>query len=144
MSDQKFDPLKELSNLRTTVTKAIEQGIQTVQAATSSGAQIRLDVYEHEGTLYIKTSPIDNIITNSIEVSMEGDVLSISGETKPDDSPSTASYLLQERKFGQFTRTVTITIPVKSAEAKAKLKNNALTISLPIDRDNLQKIEIVD
>lgn len=145
MPEQKFDPMRELSNLRTTVSKAIEQGIQTVQAATTPASAIRIDIYEHDGSVIVKTSPIDNIIASSIEVSMEGDVLTISGQTEPDDEvPTTAIYQLQERKFGPFSRSVVITTPVKSAEARAKLKNSSLTVTLPVDKDDLQKIEITD
>ena len=142
MSDQKFDPMRELSNLRNTVGKAIEQGIQQVQAATTPQSQIRVDVYELEDSVIVRTSPIDGIVANSIEVSMEGEILSIRGETRPDDTPAAASYLLQERRFGQFLRTVPISIPVKSKEAKAKLKNGILTITLPVDTDQYQDIDV--
>lgn len=154
MSDEKFDPIQEINRLRdraskvieqgaATVGKVVEQGIQTMQSATSGGSSVRLDVYELNGSIIIKTSPLDGLVPSSIEVSMEGNALTISGETQEDEMPANASFLLRERKFGVFARTVTINIPVKSTEAKAKLnKNGTLTVTLPIDQDRYTNIQV--
>lgn len=148
MSDQRFDPMKELNNLRNTVEKALEQGgkvleqgIQNVQQSLSAGA-VHLDVYEVGDEVIVRSGALDGLAGDSIEVSMEGEELTIKGETRPEETPLTASYFLQERRFGAFERTVTIPIPVKSNEARAKLKSNVLTITLPIDRDRHQDITI--
>lgn len=143
MSDQRFDPLRELAQLRDSVGKVIEQGIQSVQNFTNP-PWVRVDVYEVDGSVVVRTSQLDGLIASSIEVSMEEGILTIAGQTQPDEIPIHATYLLQERKFGRFTRNVTISIPVKSDQAKAKLKNNSLTVTLPIDRDKQQTIEITD
>ena len=138
-----FDPIRELNRLRQTVEKAVEQGIQQVQTATSGGQMVRLDVYEVNDEVFIKTNALDGLDASSIEVSMEGDVLTISGETKPDEMPLLASFFLQERRYGAFSRSVTIPIPVKSEEAKAKLgKNGVLTVTLPVDLDRYQDMTV--
>lgn len=130
MSDSRFDPMKELNTLRQSVGKVIEQGLQTVQSVTNAQT-IKLDVYELDDVVIIRTSAIDGIVPDSVEVSMEEGLLTINGETRPEPTPATASYLLQERRFGAFSRTVEIAIPVQSHEAKAKLKDGSLTITLP-------------
>jgi HSP20 family protein len=152
MSDQnpKFDPMKELANLRDTVTKvvekgsavvgkAIEQGVHTVQNAAGGGSGIKVDVFELNHQVVIRTSPIDGLVGDSIEVSMEGTTLTISGETREEEVSPDANFLVRERKFGIFQRAVTITIPVRAHEAKAKLTKNALTVTLPIDEANYQR-----
>lgn len=143
MSDeQRIDPMKELNRLKNTVGRVLEQGISTVQSTVQSAVQsassyvaIRVDVYEYEDTVVIKTNAIDGIIRESIEVSMEGDILTIRVETKAEDAPEGASFILQERKYGILEREVVIPLPVYSEQAKAKLsKTNVLTVTLPIDR----------
>jgi HSP20 family protein len=129
---EKFDPSRELANLRNIVGRVLEQGVQTVQSI--GGNSIRLDVYEVEDTLIVRTSAIDGIVADSVEVNMENNVLTISGDTRPEPTPVNASYLIQERRFGPFSRSVTINVPVRASEAKAKLKDSALTITFPIDR----------
>jgi HSP20 family protein len=140
--DQRIDPMKELNRLKNTVGKVLEQGISTVQSTVQSAVQsatsnvaIRVDVYEYEDNVVIKTNAIDGIIRESIEVSMEGDILTIRVETKAEDAPEGAAFLLQERKYGILEREVIIPLPVYSEQAKAKLsKTNVLTVTLPIDR----------
>ncbi|XWX05074.1 Hsp20/alpha crystallin family protein [Aggregatilineales bacterium SYSU G02658] len=129
---EKFDPSRELNNLRSIVGRVLEQGVQTVQSI--GGGSLRLDVYEVEDTLIVRTSAIDGVVPDSIEVNMENNVLTISGDTRPEPTPVNANFIVQERRFGPFSRSITINIPVRSAEAKAKLKDGALTITFPIDR----------
>lgn len=138
---EKFDPMKELANLRQSVGRVIEQGVQSVQAIAST-SPIRVDVYEVEDTIVVRTSAIDGVVADSIEVNMENDVLTISGDTRPEPTPANASYLVQERRFGPFTRTVPINIPVRSSEARAKLRDGVLTITFPIDRDRHQNLKV--
>lgn len=140
MSDPRLDPRKQLNSIRDSVGRVIEQGIQSVQTA-AGGAAIKLDVYELNDEVIVRTSAFDGLDGQSIEVSMEGDVLTISGTTHAEETPAGASFILQERRFGPFTRSVSIPIAVKSNEARAKLKNNILTITLPVDR-NRQDIAV--
>ncbi len=139
--ERQFDPMKELNNLRSSAGRLIEQGIQSVQKA-AGGAMVRLDVYELNNEVVIRTNALDGLSGDSIEVSMEGSVLTIRGATQPEDTHPKASYFLQERKFGAFSRSVTIPIPVKSKQASAKLKNNILTIRLPVDTERYQDITV--
>lgn len=145
MSEQRFDPMKEFNNLRSTVGKAIEQGISNVQTTVqnATGVGVRLDVYEVDNEVVIRTNPLDGLIADSIEVSMEGEILTIKGVTKAEDTPPYASFFVQERRFGAFERSVAIPIPVKSTEARAKLgKNGTLTVTLPVDTDRYQDIAV--
>lgn len=97
--------------------------------------QPRIDIYELDQQVIIRTTPLDGIIPESIEVSMEGRSLTISGETKPDDTPRQASYILQERRFGRFSRTVEIPLAVRAEEARAQLRHSVLTVTLPIEAE---------
>jgi HSP20 family molecular chaperone IbpA len=78
MSSQKIDPVKEFANLRDTVSKAIGQSIQTL----TGGIYPLVDIYETEDSVIVQTSPIDGAVPNSLEVSMDDDLLTITGETQ--------------------------------------------------------------
>jgi HSP20 family protein len=143
MSDeQRIDPIKELNKIKDTVGRVLEQGINTVQSTVQNAVQsatsnlaIRVDAYELGDNIVIKTNAIDGLIPESIEVSMEGDILTIRVDTKAEDAPEGASFILQERKYGTLEREVIIPLPVYSEKAKAKLsKSGVLTVTLPIDR----------
>lgn len=132
MTDEpRFDPMKEFQNLGEQITKHIERGIRTV---TSSSEQLLVDMYEADGHLVVSTGAIDGLIKDSIEISLEANELTIAVQTQPEATPTTARYLLQERRFGALTRTVELAIPVRGQEARAKVENGGrLLITLPID-----------
>lgn len=144
--EQGIDPMKELNRLRNTVGKVIEQGITSVQSAVQNASTVggvRLDIYEVDDEVVIQTNSMDGLDSSSIEVSMEGEILTIRGQTSPPDIPEDASYILQERRFGIFERLVTLPIHVKSEEAKAKLsKTGVLTVTLPIDHEYGKDIKV--
>jgi HSP20 family protein len=152
MSD-KFDPRRELNNLRETVEKALQQGttvagkvinqgIQTVNAATG-GTPMKMDVYELNDEVVIRVAPIDGILADSIEVSMEGTTLTLSLQAQADEVSPKANYVMRERKFGIFTRSIQLEIPVKANLAKAKLnRDGTLTITLPVDVTRAKNIHI--
>lgn len=130
-NEPRFDPMKEIQNMGEQLTKEIEKRIRTI---TSSQDGLLLDMYEAEGDLHVISQPVDGLIKDSIEISLESDILTISVQTEAEATPTSARYLLQERRFGPLSRSVELSIPVKGQEARAKVDGgNRLLITLPID-----------
>jgi HSP20 family protein len=137
MADEKLDPVKEFSNIRDSVSKVIGQGIQAV----TGGIYLLIDIYETENTLVIRTSPIDGIVSESFEVAVEEDMLTIQGETQDTEDIPAATYLQRERRFGKFTRTIRLPRPVVAESAEASFsKKGILTITLPKIEDNRPQV----
>lgn len=129
--EQRFDPLKEFQNIGEQVAKQIERGIRTV---TSGSEQILLDMYQADDQLVIRTQALDGLVKESIEISLESNLLTIALQTEAESSPTSARYFLQERRFGRLSRTLELAIPVKGNEARAKVESGSnLVITLPID-----------
>lgn len=130
-NEPRFDPMKEIQNVGEQISKEVEKRIR---ALTSGQDGLQLDVYEAEGDLHIISQPIDGLVKDSIEISLESNILTISARSEPEATPTAARYLLQERRFGPISRDVELSIPVKGQEARAKVDGgNRLLITLPID-----------
>ena len=130
-NEPRFDPMKEIQNMGEQLTKEIEKRIRTI---TSSQDGLLLDMYEADGNLHVISQPVDGLIKDSIEISLESNILTISVQTEAEATPTSARYLLQERRFGPLSRSVELSIPVKGQEARAKVDGgNRLLITLPID-----------
>ena len=130
-NEQRFDPMKEIQNMGEQLTKEIEKRIRTI---TSSQEALLLDMYEADGNLHIISQPVDGLIKDSIEISLETNILTIAVQAEAEATPTSARYLLQERRFGPLTRSVELSIPVKGQEARAKVDaGNRLVITLPVD-----------
>ena len=65
---------------------------------------------------------------------MEGDIITITGETRSDAKIQDEAFLLRELSFGTFSRDVTISRKVKPNEAKASLAFGILTIKIPKEK----------
>ena len=130
-NEPRFDPMKEIQNVGEQISKEVEKRIR---ALTSGQDGLQLDVYEADGDLHIISQPIDGLVKDSIEISLESNILTISARSEPEATPTAARYHLQERRFGPITRDVELSIPVKGQEARAKVDGgNRLLITLPID-----------
>jgi HSP20 family protein len=140
MADEKFDPIKEFTQIRDTLSRTLEQGVKGVVGANN----LLVDIYETANDLVVRTSPIDGAQPNTIEVSVENGVLTISVQTTADtDIPTDAAYLTRERRFGTLQRGIRLPRPVQSEAAQAKFKNGVLTVILPkVVDDRPQVIEV--
>ncbi len=114
-------------SIRGSVTRAINQSGKT----SVTGNTPLLDMYETEDVVIVQTAPLDTITTPTVEVSMAGDMLTIKITTQASSEIAEEAYLLRERLYGEFTRTIQIPRAVKAHEAKARFKDGRLTITLP-------------
>jgi HSP20 family protein len=123
-----WDIRHELGNLRDNMNRILEEGIASV-----SGGTITLDMYETEDSIVVETNPIPGVTPESFEVAITGNVLTIKGESKesPDQHKENANYLRKERRFGHFSRSITIPVEVNAEEAAASFKDGILTITIP-------------
>jgi HSP20 family protein len=70
--------------------------------------------------------------TEDVEVNIENNVLSISGEKKQDvEKNGDGEYHLVERRYGRFERTFTLPRTVDGERISAQFENGVLTITLP-------------
>lgn len=127
MANQNFDPKKVVQGALDSVNRLIEDGI-----SIASGTQsVLVDMYETPETVVIKAGPLIGAQPEEIDVAITGTSLTIKGETRPEDDIDGATYLRRERKYGPFTRTVSIPIPVQPDKATADFKDWTLIITLP-------------
>ena len=66
---------------------------------------------------------------DDVEITIEGDALSIKGEIP--ETPTNVDYILRERGFGPFTRTLTFNIPVEADRSEASFRDGLLTLTVP-------------
>lgn len=125
---EKFDPMREIINLKDNLSRAVEKGLRSV---SSTGTFPAMDVYETGDHIIARTEPLVGLITGSIQVSVEDDVLRLSGTTKSYVSEDDVRFLQRELRFGDFVREIRLPLHVDASKAKASLKSGTVTIKLP-------------
>ncbi|MGI9327637.1 MAG: Hsp20/alpha crystallin family protein, partial [Pseudomonadales bacterium] len=78
-----------------------------------------------------------------IEIQLNGNVLTVSGERKEEQEEKGKTYHCVERRIGTFSRSMTLPCPVEEDEVAAAFKDGVLTITLPkTDEAKTRKIKI--
>lgn len=129
MSNEKgFDPRRELANMRDSLNRVFEDA---VAYAKGSSFSVPVDIYETDDHIVLVTGPLYRVQPESLDVSINGDMLTLQGETTPEDYAPEAAYLKRERRAGHFKRTVRIPGDFDSSGVQARLKDDILKIRLP-------------
>lgn len=76
------------------------------------------------------TAEIPGIAANELEVSVEGDVLTLRGEKKDEKKDEKDNWYRVERSYGSFLRRIELPAPVDAAHAEATLEKGVLTLKL--------------
>jgi HSP20 family protein len=91
---------------------------------------IPLDVIQDGDTVLVKAS-IPGVEPRDISVTFENDTLIIRGETKSESERNEGSYLMRERRYGQFYRALRLPDTVDHEKAESKYENGVLTVTFP-------------
>ncbi len=79
---------------------------------------------------------------DQINVDVHDNALTISGETKQDEKRTEGNVHIQERRYGSFTRSISLPPNVKPDDIVAKFENGLLELKLPKSAPTGKKITI--
>lgn len=89
-----------------------------------------LNVSEDENNLYVRAE-LPGINPKDVEISVEGDTLTLRGERKLEETSEGINYHRREREAGRFRRIVTFPVQINPEAADATFKNGVLKLVLP-------------
>ena len=87
-----------------------------------------LNIFEEKNSLIVKAE-IPGVGVQDIEVSLEGETLTLQGTRKKNDDDR-LSFHRREIERGNFSRAVSLPIKVDPDSVSAKLKNGILTVTI--------------
>ncbi len=101
-----------------------------------------VDVYQKKDDVIVEME-IPGISTDKVDVSVENNVLTVSGSRESKKEVERADYYRREMSYGAFSRSVTLPTKVKGDKAEAKFENGVLKVTLPKAEDvKPRKIEV--
>ncbi len=89
-----------------------------------------LNVSEDEHHIYVRAE-VPGLKPEDLELSVEGDTLTIKGERRTTPGVEKLSYHRREIESGRFSRALTLPTRVKAEKITAVAVNGILTITLP-------------
>jgi len=89
---------------------------------------LAVDAYTTGDEVVIKAS-VPGVNPEDVEITIEGETLTIRGNIP---APlENVDYVIQERRSGPFSRTLSLNLPVKAEDAEAVFENGVLTLTIP-------------
>jgi HSP20 family protein len=89
-----------------------------------------LDIAEHEDAVVVNAE-LPGLKSDEIDISVQNNVLTISGQKKESKEEKGEEYYHVERRFGSFRRDVTLPASVDADKVEASYRDGVLTITLP-------------
>jgi HSP20 family protein len=125
----RWDPFREMISLRDVMDRLVDDAF--VRGVPSAGlAGLAIDMYQTDDDVVVEAA-IPGIKADEIQISVTGDVLSLSGEYKEGRDEEKTNYLLRERRYGSFARNLQLPTAVVADKARAEFENGILTLTLP-------------
>jgi HSP20 family protein len=121
-----WSPFRQMSALSDELDRLFEIPLN----GESGGWLPPVDLHEDGDQLVLKAE-LPGMKKEDIDISLQGDVLTLSGERKEEEGYNKAETHRSERFLGRFQRTLTLPYAVNSAKVQASYKNGILTVTLP-------------
>lgn len=126
----RWTPSREFSSLWNAFDRMFEDSYMTPPEEQARSWGLALDVAENANAYVVKAS-VPGVKPEDIEVTLEKNVLTISGESRADESINTEEYRLRERRYGTFSRSLRFPAEVNSDSIDASYENGVLTLTVP-------------
>ena len=126
----RWDPFQEMLNLRQTVDRLFDNVSTDHEWAQPPMWGLAVDVVENKDDFIIKAS-VPGINPENLDVSYSDDTLTIKGEIKSDNEVKENHYHLRERRYGSFSRSISLPSKIKGDAIEASYQNGVLSLRLP-------------
>jgi HSP20 family protein len=124
MSLSHYDPLANLRLFEDAFTRMLSE------PQTNRPWAPAVDIYETENELVLKAD-LPDVDLKDIDVRVENQTLTISGERKFEKSDTTKGYHRIERSYGTFVRSFSVPNTFDTEHIAADFKNGVLSVTLP-------------
>ena len=126
---QRWDPFRDMLRMERSMDR-MWRGFRGHDGASVSMGTLPLDVLERGEDIVIRAS-LPGMDPNDINATLEGNVLTIKGETEAETEAKDAGYLLRERRTGAFERILRLPNVVDTEKVSTRYEAGVLTVTFP-------------
>ncbi|MBV7331634.1 Hsp20/alpha crystallin family protein [Chloroflexi bacterium TSY] len=129
----RWDPFREMATLRNSLDRFFDEPFfesHRLWPWRLDEFTPAVDVSEEENAYVVKAS-VPGVNPDDVEVTISDNVLMIKGESKEEKEVDEKNYHLRERRFGSFSRSLTLPMAVEADKVEATHDNGVLHLRLP-------------
>lgn len=128
----RWDPFGEMLTLREAMNSLLEDSYVSPRAAGRGQAVgMPLDVAETKDAFIVEAA-LPGVRPEDLDITLQDNVLTISGESRQQQtSEEKPNYHRVERRYGRFSRSISLPTQVQSENVQASLTNGILRLEVP-------------
>lgn len=132
MSVRRWDPWSDVVSLQEAMDTLLRESfVQPQRGGTIGVFGLPIDLRETDNE-YVIRAELPGVQPENVQLQVQDNTLQISGEVKQEQQEEgRGQWVLRERRYGRFQRTLTLPTPVQSNQANAEFENGILTVTLP-------------
>ncbi len=134
MTIVRWEPLRELSTLQSEMNRLFSTMFDETPANGNGNGTRRwipsMDLVESTDD-YVLRADLPGVGQDDVQIEVENDVLTISGERKAEHHDSTDGFVRLERSFGTFSRSLTLPKGVDAEAVTAAFADGVLELRIP-------------
>ncbi len=135
MAIVRWDPFRDLAEVQERVNRVLGEfyGGRGQDDVMRRGTWIPpVDIYEGPNHEMVIKAELPDIRREDIDIRVEDNTLTISGEKKLDEDVKQEHYHRVERAYGTFTRSFSLPATIDTEKVNADYRNGVLTVKLPM------------
>ncbi len=127
----RWDPFREVTGMRDVMDRLMDDGFHRPFGGIWDVESIpTMDLYQTADSVVVKMG-LPGVKPEDIQISVANGVLTIRGEVKEEKEEKEKTYHLRERRYGSFSRSVSLPSNVSADKSDAEFENGVLTLTLP-------------
>lgn len=127
----RWDPIREMLQLRRSMDRIMDESLMN---GSNWDEPMRwalpVDVIENNDAYLVKAS-LPGVNPDDINITYDNHVLTLNTEVQAEEEKKEERYLLRERRYGSFTRSITLPNQVDAGKIEASYNDGVLTLTLP-------------
>lgn len=130
-------PFSDFAELR----HRLDQAFRDISEGAAHGWTPSVDLVRRDDALVLRAD-IPGIKPDEVKIEVEDDVLTVSGEHSEEKEERKERYMRRERRYGSFSRSMVLPKGVKTDDIEATTENGVLEVTIPMAKEEKQKVEI--
>jgi HSP20 family protein len=127
---RRVSPFGDLLSLRQAMDRLFEESFVNPAWQFGEGQIVPLDVHQDDDAVIV-TAHLPGVKPEEVDITVEGETLTITGDTTANTTEQKGQALLQEIRRGKFVRTLTLPVGLEADKATATFEDGVLTLRIP-------------
>ena len=127
---RRWDPFSDMRRMQEAMDRMWRGAYPTAEEPDMERWSMPLDVCEEGDNILVEAS-LPGVKPEDIDITIEDNILTIKGATKTESERNGGEYLVRERRFGAFHRSLRLPNTVDTDRAAPSYEHGVLTITLP-------------